>query len=227
MFFQGVNILTVTAPAASYDLVDLETFKADLGITVSTDDAYLTGRIASASASVANFCNRVFPVETLSWQFFPARDGWPWTVTQDIQPLQAPRWPITSIASVVETIAGVATTLVAGTDYLADFTRGQLTRLDPYGKPRRWRPNAVQMAFSAGYSTAQAPVSGAPALPADIVEATEMLVKNAYYARTRDGLVRSESVPGVISTSYFGASDNGFPADVAARLLNYRVPVLV
>ena len=226
MFFAGVNILTVTQAAASYALIDLATLKLDLGIATTADDAYLNNRISSCSASVANYCNRVFPVESLTWQFFPARDGWPWTVTQDIQPLQLPRWPAVAISSVVETIAGVATTLVAGTDYLADNVRGQLTRLDLYGKPRRWWPDAVAVAFSAGYSTVAAPTSGALALPADIIEATELLVKNAYYARTRDGMVRSENIPGVISTSYFGPDAmNGIPADVAARLSSYRVPV--
>ena len=227
MFFQGVNILTVTAPAASYNLIDLATLKADLGITITTDDAFLTNRIASASATVANFCNRVFPVETLAWQFFPARDGWPWTVTQDIQPLELPRWPVVQISSVVETIANVPTTLVAGTDYLADNVRGQLTRLDIYGKPRRWWPDAVAVAFSAGYSTVAAPTTGALALPADVFEAVELLVKNAYYARTRDGAVRSENIPGVISNSYFSPdAAGGIPADVAARLNQYRVPVV-
>ena len=227
MFFQGVNILTVTAPAASYNLIDLATFKADLGITSTTDDAYLTNRIASASATVANFCNRVFPVESLAWQFFPARDGWPWTVTQDIQPLELPRWPVVQISSVIETIAETPTTLVAGTDYLADNVRGQLTRLDLYGKPRRWWPDAVAVAFSAGYSTVPAPTTGALALPADVFEAVELLVKNAYYARTRDGMVRSENIPGVISNSYFSPdAAGGIPADVAARLNQYRVPVV-
>ena len=226
MFFQGVNILTVTEAAASYNLIDLATLKADLNVTGTTDDAYLTNRIESSSAFVANFCNRVFPVESLSWQFYPARDGWPWTVTEDIQPLQLPRWPVVSIVSVVETIAGTATTLVAGTDYIADLTRGQLTRLNLYGLPRRWHANPVAVAFTAGYSTVSAPSSGAASLPADIIEATELLVKNAYYARTRDGAVKSENIPGVLSTSYATPTSQGMPADVAAKLLNYRVPVL-
>ena len=226
MFFQGVNILTLATPAASYNLIDLATLKADLGITTTADDAYLTNRIASSSATVANYCNRVFPVEGLSWQFFPAKDGWPWTVSEDIQPLQLPRWPLVTITSVVETIAGVATTLTLGTDYLADMTRGQFTRLNLYGFPRRWHPNPVAVVFSAGYATTLAPSSGALALPADVIEATELLVKNAYYARTRDGMVKSENIPGVISTSWATPNDDGMPADVAAKLKNYRVPVV-
>lgn len=226
MFFAGVNILTVTQTAASYALIDLATLKLDLGIATTTDDAYLTNRIASSSASVANYCNRVFPVESLTWQFFPARDGWPWTVTQDIQPLQLPRWPAVTISSVVETIAGVATTLTPGVDYLLDATRGQLTRLNALGLPRRWRPNPVAVAFSAGYSTTPAPVSGALSLPADVIEATELLVRDAYSARTRDGAVKSESIPGVISTSYATPGEDGMSAVVTAKLKNYRVPVI-
>ena len=227
MFFQGVNILTVVTPADDYDLVDLATLKADLNVTTTADDAYLARRITSYSASVSNYCNRVFPVEGLSWQFFPARDVHPWTVTEDIQPLQLPRWPIVTITSVVETIAGTATTLVSGTDYLADMTRGQLTRLDINGNPRRWHANPVAAVFAAGYATTEAPYTGAATLPADVFEATELLIRDAYYARLRDGALKSESIPGVISSSYATPNDDGMSAAVTAKLRNYRVPVIV
>jgi hypothetical protein len=60
-----------------YDIVDLTTVKAELNITDTSKDSLLLRWITEASAAAANFCNRVFPVESLKDQIFPPRDYFP------------------------------------------------------------------------------------------------------------------------------------------------------
>ncbi len=62
------RIVTVTSPAESYDLTDLETVKDELGIAVDDDsqDARLTRYITEASAIISDVCQRVFQVEGLT-----------------------------------------------------------------------------------------------------------------------------------------------------------------
>ena len=61
----------VITPAESYDLIDLDTLKLDLGITVDTDDEYLQRAISRASVAIMGYCGRVFAVETVTDSFSP------------------------------------------------------------------------------------------------------------------------------------------------------------
>ena len=64
-------------------------------------------------------------------------------------------------------------------------------------------------------------------LPDDIERAAIMLVKAAWFARTRDPLIRSEDVSGVTNTTYWvGGFGNGgsLPPDVEGLLSKHRQP---
>lgn len=215
-----VQIDDVT-PAASYDLVSLTTVKTLLGVTDASLDAYFKLVITQASAIAAKYCERPFVVEVIQSSYFPQRDGWPWIVRDRIAPLQLCRYPVVSpITSVVETIAGVATTLVEGTDFLADYALGALTRLDDFGRPRDWCANPIVVNFKGGYA----------AIPPNVQNAVVEIVKGMYYARTRDPGLRGENIEGVYSAQYwFGAgpgSNNGLPPSITVLLDPYRTPVI-
>lgn len=217
---QGVLISTVTIPATTYDLVEMETLKTLLGVTTTANDAYFSLVITQASKSAQNYCNNAFVVETLQDQVWPPRENAPWIFSADRNALQLARYPLTSITSVVETIAGTATTLVAGTDYIANMAFGQLTRLDSYGRPCNWNADPVVVTYAAGYSP----------IPVDVVDAVVEMVKLRWYSQTRDPLIRARNVSGIMETQYwFGSgpgSNAGIPSDIQAKLGNYRVPVI-
>ncbi len=217
---QGVFISSVQTPASTYNLVDLTTLKTLLGVTTSANDAYFTIVIGQASTAAQTYCNNPFVVETIQDQIWPPRDGIPWIFHGDRNALQLSRWPLISITSVVETIANVQTTLVNGTDYIADMKHGQLIRLDSYGRPTKWNTDPVIVVYSAGYAT----------VPADVFDTVIEMVKQRWYAQTRDPAIRSRNVSGIMETSYwFGSgpgSDGGLPPDIQARLDKYRVPVI-
>ena len=215
----GAYISTVTAPASSYALVDMASLKTRLNVTVTTYDPYFTLAIADASAAAISFMNNPIVEETLSDQIWPWRDSRLGALRSQTGTLQLKRWPIVSVASVTETIGGVATALVAGTDYLADPAYGRLVRLNSYGRPRDWNADPVVVAYTAGYAT----------VPSDIADAVSEMVKARWYAQTRDPAIRERNVEGVMSTTYwFGSgpgADTDMPPTIQAKLERYRVPV--
>ncbi len=104
-------ITTVITPATAlfqsgqpYDLVDLTTVKDEFTIPAGVTDSFLQRAITQVSTEAALFCNRVFPVETLTDQIWQQRDAFPQVVVGGGNPLQLSRWPITSTAS----LAGIA-----------------------------------------------------------------------------------------------------------------------
>lgn len=213
--------IDVVTPAESYDLVDLATLKTLLNITNTSLDAYFDIVIPQASSAIADYCNNPFVIEAIASSYFPPRDGWPWTVRDEIAPLQLARYPVISpITSVVETINNVPTMLVEGTDFLVDYARGQITRLDRNGRPRNWNLNPVLASFSAGYAT----------IPPSVFNATVNVLKGMLYARTRDPNLRSENIESVYEATYwFGAgpgNDEGLPTSITGPLSKYRVPVI-
>lgn len=218
-----IVVTTVTAPASSYDLVDLATVKDDLMITDTSSDAFLQRVITRVSNEAKLFCNRVFQVEALTDQIFPARDTVNLSVLygERMQPLQVTRWPMLVGPTVTEDETNGDTVLVEGTDYLVKYEVGQLIRLDVHGRPKQWRSLPVTVAYQAGYAT----------IPPDVQDAAIRLVNIGWYSRTRDRMLRQENVPNVLEQSWWFASGPGsatgdMPPDVAAILERYRVPVI-
>jgi hypothetical protein len=214
------RISTVQTPAASYGLIDIATLKTLLGASGTLNDAYFALASAQASTAAQNFMNNPIVVETIQDQIWPGRDGWPAVVAGRRDVLSLSRWPLVSVASVVETESGTPTLLVAGTDFIADNARGWLLRLDQNGNPKPWNSNPVVAVYSAGYAT----------IPGDVMEAIAEMVKQRWYSQSRDPMAREVNVEGVISTSYwFGqgpGSDTDMPPHIQAKLERYRVPVI-
>lgn len=212
---QMASLTTVTGAASSKDLVTLATVKAVLGITDGKDDAFLKTMIGFVSAEVANYCNRVFVTETLTDEFWPGRDPYPYVVPGGVAPLQLSRFPLVAVTSV--SVNDEALTVDA--DYRADFDRGLLLRLDDSGYPARWAAYPIAVTYSAGYAT----------IPGDIQDAVCRLIKARRDARGRDPYLKQENIPGVIDRQWWVASPGeagNMPPDVVDILDNYRVPVV-
>ena len=218
-------VSTVLTPASSYDLTTLATIKDDLAIPAAdtTSDATLARFITEQSALVAQYCNRVFPVETIRDTFFLDRDPYPYQVAGLQSELQLSRWPVLAVSSVVETVAlGQTNVLTEGTEYIADRANGWLTRLDPNtGTPTGWSPNQYTVQYQAGLNSP----------PPDLEMAVLRLVTARFKARGRDPYLRSQGEPGVGQEQYWVGAMPGqtgpFPPDISAVLEKYRVPAVV
>lgn len=208
-------ITTVVEAATDRKLVSVVDVKTELNITTNTDDEWLGKVIDRASAAASQYCNRVFQVERVRDDFWPQRDGYPWIIPGGLAPLQLSRWPVTEVYEVVEN----AVTLTDVTDYRRRDAEGQLLRLDSTAYPKKWPAFAISAEYSAGYAT----------IPPDIQDAVIRMVKNRWFLRKRDPLLKQEDVPGVYSASYWVSTggEGAMTPDVADLLDNYRVPVAI
>lgn len=117
----AVSIITTVLTTARgsprgkpYDLTDLATAKDELSLTDDSSDGFVLRAITQASAAIANYCNRVFPVEGIQDQIFIQQDPYPWQVPGGIYPLQLSRWPLVHSNVVAFTGNTHGTTLVDG-----------------------------------------------------------------------------------------------------------------
>lgn len=142
--------------------------------------------------------------------------------------------------SVVETIRGVDTTLVYGTDFEVDRGSmlpgdegvGRIYRLNELGNPRTWFAEKVTITYQAGYSLPNDnDVEGIPSLPPDLETACIRLVVGRYRARGRDPVLMERTQGQMVGTERYwvGATpgQNGpYPNEIMATIERYRVPVL-
>jgi len=207
------SILDVTAAAAGYDLTTLTVVKDELQIADTASDSWLSRQITNASKSIANYCNRVFQVETLTETLYIERDAYPYQVPGSTVGLQLARWPIKTLTSVTAN----GTVLTADTDYKVNKAVGQVYRLDMEGLPRLWDAWPTIIVYDAGYDT----------IPEDLADACVLMVKKRWYSRGRDPLVKVDEVAGIGRQEYWVStgSDGAFPPDIADMIDNYRVPV--
>jgi hypothetical protein len=216
----GKRVTVVTTPASSYDLTDLATVRDELKIINDTsDDAFLSRAITQASTAIANYCNRVFPVETLQDTFYP----------DPIYPAQGPlvgdslqlaRWPLAAVTSVtVQHWDSTTVTLTEGVDFIQDAAVGGLVRLRAgTGFPCVWWRAVTTVVYQAGY----------PTIPADLVAAVLSVVTQRFQERGRDPFLKSQEQPGMGMQTYWIGARPGYQgafSDETLRMLDtYRVP---
>lgn len=89
-----------TTPVGPYDLTDLATVRDELSIPAAdtSSDAFLQRAITQGSIQMANYANRVFPVEGIQDLVYIEQDAYPYQVPGGIFPLQLTRWPLTDDA---------------------------------------------------------------------------------------------------------------------------------
>lgn len=197
---------TVSSAAASKDLTVKATVKTELGISASTHDTFLDTLIHQASAEIVSYIGRDVASETLVDRF---------RCIDAVDYLWLSRHPVSSISSVTED--GIT---VTSANYELDAASGKLWRLDDDGEPITWETDVpIIVTHVSGWALLGD-------LPHDLERCCIDLVKARYYARTRDPMLRSESVPDVYQVSYqIGGNAEtmgGIPADIAGRLDAYR-----
>lgn len=198
------RILTVTSASPTEDLTTLETIKAELGITDTSKDVLLARYIGVGSGAVARYLDRVLGKATVVETFRYVRG---------IEALPLARAPVTSIASV--TVGGAT---LATTEYEVNSESGLLHRVGVC--PADWCSDAIVVTYTGGYELLDE-------LPYEIEEACIRLVKGQYFARTRDPMVKSETIPDAGEFQYWvgpmpGADAAALPGDVLALLMPFR-----
>ncbi|TWB19203.1 head-tail connector protein [Nitrospirillum bahiense] len=202
-------MLTVVTPAAHTRLTTLDAVKVELQLTGTADDSWMADLIDSASATIGRYVNRVLPREGV-------RETW--RLSHPEPSLLLTRWPLAALTSITE--AGIPLDPI---QYEVD-QYGAVWRLDGQDHLQAWACGKVVANYTAGYLL---PEDAGRDLPEDIERAAVLLVKSAYFSRTRDPLVKSETVPGVLSTTWAvgGAGEDGaLPPEVEALLCSYRMP---
>lgn len=209
-------ITTVVTAAGTYDLTTLAIVKDELNITDGVSNTILQRYLTSASAAASQYCNRVFPAETIKDEFWAQHDPSPRVVSSRVEALQLSRWPIASVTSVTEN----AVALVDGTDFRIDYPGGQLIRLDTNGYPRHWPVYPIAVVYVGGFAS----------IPTDIADAVIRMVRARWNGRGRDPMTRQISIPGVLEQQFWvptGADGGNMSPDVSDILNNYRVPVVL
>ena len=208
--------LSVITPASSYDLISLSDVKSDWGITSTADDAFLSRTITRASAAAAQFCNRVFPAEMVVETIFVERDVQPFLNYGGVDPLVLKRYPIGTIASIVEGVGTAVTVLDPASDFTVDQEKGWIIRLDSTGNPKNWKATQFVVTYTGGYTS----------IPYDIQDAISRMVWTRYAERSRDPFIQRQRIYGVEEVEYIKQSEEGnLSSDVSDILDNYRVPV--
>jgi hypothetical protein len=115
---------------------------------------------------------------------------------------------------------GTTQMLVASTDFVIDPQAGLLTRLDyMQAYPMAWPSVQTTVVYSGGYAE----------IPPDVVDAALRWIVMRWGNRQRDPAIRSETMPGLGTTTYFTGPPTyrgGVPDDIAQLLGPYRVPVV-
>jgi hypothetical protein len=221
-------MLTVNTAAASTALTTLDAVKTELGITGTADDAWLQSQIDVASTLCCAYLGVVMATdgsmrlgrETLTETIRLNRGERRRRFDVRRRDLMLSRWPVVQVNSV--TIDGTA---LLGDEYEVDGASGVLLRLGG-GQPSHWVGNTVEVRYEAGWLLPGQPGRN---LPNDIEDAAIGLVKVQWYSRTRNPLVKAESVPGVVDVQYrVGATgtNGALPPEVTAKLDPYRCPAI-
>lgn len=217
-------MLTIITPAASKDLTTRARIKSILKITRPDEDSNIDWFIKSASAAVAQFCNRTFAQEVVSEQIrMPMMDllSFPrHPARHHPYKLVLSRFPISTIASVIEDGTTLDPTVP---DYECELSRGILTRIREDGESS-WYAQKVVVQYTAGYVLPDCS-DGTPTLPPDIEEATIRIVTMMRSNAAMDPRIKGETVVGVLETDYWVGSITGagtaFPPEAAALLSQY------
>lgn len=196
--------LRILASSPTQDLTTLETVKTQLGVTGTTQDAYLTDSIRFASSAIAHYLGypRGLGRETLIETFYG--------VTEE-ETLLLDNW----IDTTVESISTEVEPLTPD-QWINDM--GQVYRLDS-GRQALWWAERVDVQYSAGYVLLDS-------LPFAIERACVMTVQAMQASRGRDPLLKRVEVPGVGVEDYWvggqPGSNSALPVDAVSLLEPFR-----
>lgn len=204
--------ITVSSAAESEALTTLTTIRSELGLDVESEqDALIDQYILEASRAIENYCRAKFAKQTIT-ETLSSPGG---------KYMQLSRIPVVSITSI--TLEGVA---VDAADYvLIEPESGIVFAEDGWTRTYGAYDYSVQYVY--GYVLPSFS-SGTINLPPDIELACRMLVKNVWFARSRDGAIRREQVEQVYEVEYKSPTilatnvNSMFTQEILALLAPYR-----
>lgn len=200
-------MLTVTQAAMDRTLLTMPEMRDAVGVANNASDGELQPLGDRIAAVIAQHCkvagDGVNPPtlreETISEVF---------RLERRFRNLPLSRRHVTGVVSVVHNGA----TLTAE-DYELNAGAGLLGRLIN-DWPSSWTEGKVTVTYKAGFST----------VPADLKMAATKLARMYWSEKDRNPLVKSETIPDVLTTSYWVGSlgDGALPPDIADLLAPYR-----
>ena len=184
------STIQIITPAVSCQYTTLAMLKAQLNITDTTSDIYLSSLIDRASHIVSDLTGRVWQQEEVIEKFYARY----W---ERIPTLVLKRRPISIVTSVVENNI----TLVEDTDFVVDYTKGMLYRINGFNWPAfvMTGPNIV-VHYTGGFALLDD-------LPYGIEQATLILAKAYWFNGSLNPTVRSETTYGIDSVTYRDIAD--------------------
>ncbi|MES2055829.1 MAG: hypothetical protein V4564_07825 [Pseudomonadota bacterium] len=209
------RIVTVTVPAVSRDLTTTARVKLGLGITDTNSDTLLQDLVTGASGAAAKFCKRTLVSETVSERYraYPFIDSA--SLTNNPSYLYLSRRPVTAITSVTEDNV----VLVDGTDFEWDGETGKLIRLHS-DRPLRWHFRKLTIVYTGGYTYPTMIQAVAP----DIENAVVELVKDLWFSKGRDPLLKSIDQPSGIGRQEWWVGSTGQVGDWPQKFVDFLAP---
>jgi hypothetical protein len=212
---RNYRISRVMVPATSTALITLDEAKTALGISLAdtSQDAAITQQIDQVSAAINNYCDRIFVRQTYEDHF---RYVCQWVAPG--KPIRTRQYPIPTdldgvpLLTVTEDGAAIDPTM-----WEIDIETGWLYRLNGSNAVASWSGNSIIVDYDGGYDT----------IPADLQGAALDWLKIRRAGAGRDPLLRSETIPDIISQTWATAVDlasaaTSIPSSVRDWLSGYR-----
>lgn len=212
------RFLTVATPARSKDLTTRAQIKLELGSTVDGNDALIDSFITQASRAAAKYCHREFAFEEVVETFRPYPFVDSASLTNLPEYIYLRRFPVVSFSvdqSNVPLFTVDGDPVVEGTDFECDRENGRLVWLNN-DMPLRWHFRKIVCRYSGGYTFPGT-------LEHDIERAVIEIVKDMWFARKRDPMLRQMNVPGAADLQYWigAAGGDSWPPKVVDLLAPY------
>lgn len=219
-------MLTVTSPAPDRALLTLAELRRAVGITDTSADGDLQDIGDEVTGTITSWCKvaksgatpptlrQESLVETFTEKREPAAlmGALPGYMTilrkNHREELILSRRPVVSIASVVE-----GGTTLQTSDYEVDASAGLLHRIRD-GNYGRWGSGAITVTYTAGYAI----------VPDNLKTAARRLARLYWFSRNRDPLIRQQSIPDVVDTTYWVGTlgDGALPPDIEELLGEFK-----
>jgi hypothetical protein len=210
---RSYRISRVIVPADSTNLLTLDQVKAALGITDTSQDANLNRMIDRTSSAINNYCDRIFVRQTYRDHF---RHICNWSATGE--PIRTRQYPIPTDPAGVPLVVVVEDGMaIDSTSIEVDIDAGTIYRLNGSGAAASWTGASIIVDYDGGYDT----------IPGDLQGAALDWIRIGQGAGARDPLLRSETIPDVISQTWVTAVDlasasTSIPSSVRDSLWAYK-----
>lgn len=220
------SIVTIAAPVATVRLTTLDRVKQELNIDDNRKNAILQTKIDEASSDIQAAMGYRLPSEDVTetfWHDSPQYLGYhssPLYGRADSTIIFLKRTPVSKITSVT-----VDDDVLDPTEYRFDEGAGLLYRIDGSGYPCHWWfGKSVVVVYTAGFIL---PGESGRNLEPAIEGAVVALVSSYWFNKGRNGMVKSENIPGVRQVEYWvGAVGDPelLPPRVLASIAQFRRP---